>query len=123
MARYFSVRGWLETDHDHVEQFIAITQEYLYKYDKYFSNRETNQLYQKGWRFPTERLFWGAYIFYGADVKLGFVDYIKDQILEMCKYDEELNGYFKVTSEDDLEIITWKIEDGQLKEIKCPDTQ
>jgi len=80
-------------------------------------NNENMKFYNKGWRYPEEIINWTAYIFYGADIKEYYLEFIQDEIKEILKKNIEIDGMFFFCYEKG-EIKYWKIIDSKIKEEK-----
>jgi hypothetical protein len=65
-------------------------------------------------------------MFYGADIRIQQLDYIRDQIVALAnniyEIDGELTDYmegvFDLKDDEDAIFLTWKIKDGEFTEIK-----
>ena len=114
MSTFISIRGWLATDFKLIESFKATTYKFEVIYSKYLLAEEQAQLYQKGWLFPRQRINWNSYVFFGADVKLGAEEYIKDQIMEMLEIDKEIEGLFYFDDDACILSYKWKISDSKV---------
>lgn len=116
MSRYVSIRGWLECDGEDIPGLKEIVNNYSKNWSKFGMTQEIRTLYQKGWRFPSDSINWTNYLFYGADLKSYFAEYIKDQLSTMATTNHEIEGVFYIDDEDREEKIIWKIDGGELIE-------
>ncbi|WP_146138290.1 hypothetical protein [Chamaesiphon polymorphus] len=114
MATFISVRGWLATEFELIESFKAIACKFELMHNKYLLTKEQAQLYQKGWLFPHQRINWSSYIFFGADLKFGAEEYIKDQIMEMMEISEEIEGLFYFDDDACILSYKWEISDSKI---------
>ena len=74
--------------------------------------------YQTAWQFPKEKISWTAYVFYGADVKYGFEKYIREQIELISSIDDDCEGFFICSDEEDANDEEWRIKNGKLSIIR-----
>jgi len=116
MARYVSVRGWLECEYEYIPEIKKIVDNYSDNYSAFEATPEVRSLYQKGWRFPQDKINWTAYIFYGADIKSQCVDYIREQIIKISLVNDEIRGLFYVDDEEGERRMRWEIYDGNIAE-------
>lgn len=118
MAKYVSIKGWLACEGDDVKLIKDIIKEYELStnYDIIMDN-SIRKLYNKGWHFQEEAINWTSYVFYGADIKSHCLSYIKDELADIIKINDEMEGIFFIDVEDGDKVI-WKISDGELLEKK-----
>lgn len=119
MANYVSVKGWLECEEDDVKLIKDLIKEYELStnYD-IIMDSDIRKLYNRGWHFQEEAINWTSYVFYGADIKNYCLNFIKDELVDIIKINNEMEGVFFIDAEDGDKII-WKILDGKLLEKKC----
>lgn len=98
MARYISIRGWLECDHQLVEKIRMIITNYAET--RKGDNYETYKLYNQGWTFQNNIINWSSYIFYGADIKEYYLEFIRNEILCILELDEDIEGSFFIDYEE-----------------------
>lgn len=116
MAKYISVRGWIECDNIQIHTIKRIISNYELRVDfGSIIDYESIKLYNKGWCYPKEIINWTTCIFYGADVKEYCLDFIKNEIKEILKEIEEIEGMFILKYEEG-ERRCWKIVDAQIIE-------
>jgi len=115
MARYVSIRGWLETRFEDVSKIKNIVDNYTKNCDKYKIEKHIAILCNSGWHFPEKPLNWTSYVFYGADIRLIYLDYIEAQLLEILgsvSDEEEIDGIFYLDIEEEEEKpLVWIIKD------------
>jgi len=86
MAKYVSVKGWLECEYSQIKEIKKIIDDYKTRTNMgSIFNNENMKFYNKGWRYPEEIINWTAYIFYGADIKEYYLEFIQDEIKEILK--------------------------------------
>jgi hypothetical protein len=81
-------------------------------------------LYNKGWIIPDSHINWTHYIFYGADIRIQRLDYIRDQLKilakEIFEIDGEtidyISGIFHLQHEEGTEIYVLKMSEGKFYE-------
>ncbi|MCI9079895.1 MAG: hypothetical protein HFH68_13430 [Lachnospiraceae bacterium] len=118
MAKYVSVKGWLECEYSQIKEIKKIIDNYKTRTNmgSIFSS-ENMEFYNKGWRYPEEIINWTAYVFYGADIKESYLEFIQDEIKEILKKITYIDGMFFFYYEEG-EIKYWKIIDSKMKEEK-----
>lgn len=118
MGRYVSIRGWIECDDEDVQKIKSIVEEYKTKEEwiKKRLDRDKLTLYQNAWRFPlSENSFnWTTYIFYGADIRSEYLDYIREQLELIAKLNNENEGFFMCRDEEADENDEWIIKNGRI---------
>lgn len=121
MAKYVSVKGWLECEHSQIEEIHKVILNYGSKMGFETSiGHESVELYNKGWCNQKEIVNWTSYIFYGADVKDYCLDFIKGEIKEILSKCVEIDGMFFFQHEEG-EMRCWKITNSQIMEINFSD--
>jgi hypothetical protein len=124
MGTYISIRGWIECPEEKIPQIKSIISSFTGKASSYGFDFEGAEMYNKGWVIPEEHINWTHYIFYGADIRVQRLNYIKDQLKalskEVIKIDGEftdcLNGVFHVDHEEGTESYIWKLSGGNFYE-------
>jgi hypothetical protein len=116
MGRYVSVKGWLSCDSEIVPKIKEIAESFLKNYTNFSITLEERTLYNKGWRYPTEDTW--QYVFYGADLKSYYVEYIKLQVEAISGIDSDIEGTFFIDDEDGEERYLWRVSDGTFEETK-----
>lgn len=120
MAKYVSVKGWIECEHSQVEKIKKIILSYESNASLGdFIKLESIRLYNKGWYFPKESINWNAYIFYGADVKEYCLEFIEEELKEVLRKNIEISGMFFFQYEEGEERC-WKIVESEIVEIEMP---
>lgn len=116
MSNYISIKGWLECEYDDIKSIKSIISEYELNssYDTLI-DYDIRKLYNKGWHFQEEVINWTSYIFYGADIKKYCLKFIRDEITNIVKINNEIEGRFFIDDEDGEEIL-WKIFKGNILE-------
>lgn len=116
MARFTSIRGWLECEHNEVERLRQFVE------TSFSSNAaltpEQVVWYLKGWSFPQEPLNWTAYVFFGADVKSNVTDSLRETLMELAKLLPSADGYFWIDEEEGNGSYEWVLGNGSLVERK-----
>lgn len=116
MAKYVSVKGWLECEDTQVKNIKKIVNNYGNKsYPGNIFNNGNIKLYNKGWRYPEEIINWTSYIFYGADIKEYYSGFIQDEIKEILRKNTGIDGMFFFYYEEGG-IQYWQITDSEIKE-------
>ena len=116
MAKYVSVKGWIECEYIQVEAIKKIISDYeLRNKVGTIIDGESVYFYNKGWCYSKEIINWTAYMFYGADVKEYCLDLLKNEIKEIVNEIKEIEGMFVFKYEEGNEIY-WKIFDSQIIE-------
>lgn len=115
MAKYVSVKGWLQCEYSQVEHIKHIIQKHENRTeDGKIVQQEQKRLYNKGWHYPEEIINWTAYIFYGADIKEDCLNFIEEEIKEIVENIEEIEGMFFLDFEEG-ETTCWHIREDDLK--------
>lgn len=117
MGRYASVRGWFECDENDLDEIKSFLNNFKGK-DKHIIKPEEEDLYKKGWTFQASTINWTSYVFYGADIRVYGIDYVKDMFESFVKNFPEVEGYIKVNIEDESYELTWRYGDGEFIEDK-----
>lgn len=115
MAKYLSLRGWIECDEQDLEKIkkrLSESQESIKKYPVDF---EQAKLYSKGWRFPENNVGWSSYVFYGADIKNYALDYIISQFKSITAVDDEIVGYLFISDDEGEERKVLKFNKERYK--------
>ncbi len=138
MGNFVSVRGWLELNEEMIPQVREIIDDVANTTTLSKTPIEIAELYNRGWVFPSDKVNWTSYIFYGADVRLYHLEYLKTQFkliaervkrrdnnfVELFK-DHMLNekdlldypaGLFYIDDEDRKISLRWEISKGEFFE-------
>ncbi len=114
MGHFVSIRGWIECEEEDIPKIKEINDYFCRSYANHLIKQETKELYQKGWQIPKEFINWSAYVFYGADIREYHTDFIKDQIVAIAEFNEEIEGYFHVDDDEGNIKLCWKLCKGEL---------
>jgi hypothetical protein len=117
MGTYVSIRGWIECSEEELPQIRSIISSFVNNADDYGLTRDGAEMYNKGWVIPDSHINWTHYIFYGADIRIQCLEYIKDQLKTLSKevyeidgkYTDYLYGIFHVDDEEEKESYVWTI--------------
>jgi len=111
---YVSVRGWLEVNHkqrDVVEAIIADAQ---------------HELYSGGWAFPRAPFNWSLCVFYGGDLRVAQLDWLRAQVESLAAMEAVDNdgdmpvGVFMLIDEI-ASVAIWEVRDGAVHERIAPE--
>lgn len=118
MAKYVSVKGWIECEDSQLERIQKTISSYETRtsMEEIFDN-ESMKFYNKGWCYPKEIINWTSYIFYGADIKEYYLGFIQDEIKEILKENIEIDGMFFFCNEEG-EMKYWRIMNSKIMEEK-----
>ncbi|MBP1046276.1 hypothetical protein I6N96_08260 [Enterococcus sp. BWM-S5] len=115
MAKYLSLRGWIECDEQDLEEIKQKLIESQENIEKYPLDFEQAEYYSKGWRFPENNIGWSSYIFYGADIKNYALDYIIFQFENITDVNEEIIGYLFISDDEGEESKVLKFNKQSYK--------
>ena len=115
MAKYLSLRGWIECDEQDLEKIKKKLIESQESIEKYPVDFEQANLYCKGWRFPKDNVGWSSYVFYGADIKNYALGYIISQFESITDMDDEIVGYLFISDDEGEERKVLKFNKGRYK--------
>ncbi len=110
MAYYYSIRGWLEVDHENFLQ-IAETLKFL---QSNYSESAKFKLYMKGWCWQDNPINWSRYIFYGADVTVEGLNLLENVLNKIIGMRLKISGYFHAQGEDGDKSFAYQIVDDIL---------
>ncbi|MEN1988185.1 hypothetical protein [Paenibacillus hubeiensis] len=113
MGKYVSVRGWLECDEQTVHEVRKIRDDYTEKYNDTLLDKSKLEMYQSGWTFPETQINWTAYVFYGADIREYYLDFMRKQLSEMAAI-SDITGYFLIDDHDGEKNLCWQISGHKL---------
>ena len=116
MGRYVSIRGWLDCNSENIPQIKEIVNYYSKNYTNYSITQEARTIYNKGWRYPDDDMW--QYVFYGANIRSYYAEYIKLQVEAIAAIDPDIEGKFFIDEEEGKENYIWEISNGKLQEIK-----
>ncbi|MBC3908220.1 hypothetical protein [Undibacterium umbellatum] len=126
MGTYISVRGWIECREESIPQIKAVISSFIDKARDYRFDATGAEMYNQGWVIPDTHINWTHYIFYGADIRIQRLSYIRDQLKTLTKeiiHTEDwatdyLTGIFHADHEDGTESYIWKLSEGEFYEEK-----
>jgi len=113
MATYYTVRGWIETTNDYIDDLKSVI---MYSMDSSELSKEQISLYKDGWVFPKNIINWSSFIFFGADVQYAGVVAIRNALLAITRNIPEIDAYFLITDEERLQEETVRIIDSKFIE-------
>lgn len=124
MGTYISVRGWIACREESIPQIKAVISSFIDKAGDYGFDASRAEMYNQGWVIPDTHINWTHYIFYGADIRIQRLSYIKDQLKALSKevshsefgMTNYLSGIFHADHEDGIEGYIWKLSDGEFYE-------
>lgn len=109
MGNYVSVRGWLELDEDMIPQVQEIIGQAASNAEVFKITIQQAEFYKRGWVFPDKRINWTYYCFYGADIRIQHLDYLKTQLKAIAENvqlrDEVYVDLFKDNVEDERNLL------------------
>lgn len=125
MGTYISVRGWIECREKQLPQIREIIASFVSKAERYRFDAQGAAMYNQGWVIPETHINWTHYTFYGADIRIQRLDYIRDQIKalshDVAWRDDDRTGYlagiFHADHEEGTEHYLWTLADGQFDEV------
>ncbi|WP_416968897.1 hypothetical protein [Streptomyces sp. 4F14] len=114
MGVFVSVRGWLECD----DRQLEAVHEIVRAADEGF--------YSGGWSFPAP-INWTRYAFFGADLRVGELPWLLDQLRQIAELpasdaDGDLVTGFFLTTHEEEGASQWQIRDGDLHSAPAPET-
>lgn len=124
MGTYVSIRGWIECTEEQLPRIKSIIASFVDKAEYYRLESGKAEMYNQGWVIPETHINWTHYIFYGADIRIQYLSYIRDQLNTLTKEvtrlsgddTEYLNGVFHIGHEEGYEIYIWKLSNGNFHE-------
>lgn len=130
MGRFVSVRGWLELSGVNDELTLEllglkrVVESIISEAENYGLTVEEAEFYMQGWIFPEQHINWTKYIFYGADIRLQYLNFIKATLQGIAQtvrvidgeYVDYIKGMVFVDDEDSEVSLLWEIAEGQLME-------
>lgn len=108
MGTYVSVRGWLECDDKQVPLIRAV-----------IAAHDDDGSYSRGWVVPPHPVGWRNRIFYGADIRESWVEWILEQLREIAAVpasdadEDRVVGLFLVDHDVDG-LSEWQVRDGEV---------
>lgn len=114
MAEYVSVRGWLQVDHkqrDAVEAIIA---------------QADDDFYSGGWAFPRTPFNWSLYVFYGGDIRIAGLPWLRAQVNQIATLtpaddDGDMPTGLFVLTHATAQVIAWEIREGTVRDRPAPE--
>ena len=114
MGSFVSIRGWVECDPD-VAPTVADAIRDTSAAGRADPPAELAAEYLGGWRFPDRTFNWTAYIFFGADVRAQYVDWLHESVVRAARADRECEGWFRL--DGDHVCCWWRVRDGTV--VRC----
>lgn len=96
MSYYYSLRGWLETSHEH---FGRVRDELLTIRRDVAEDRQS-ALYMRGWCWIEDEVNWTHFIFYGADVQAAGLTLMEQVLDRLTGLQCSVYGHFHAQGED-----------------------
>lgn len=118
MGRYISIRGWLECDAEDIGAIQSIIDYYSNVELDCLWTKQTGSFYNKGWKISKDIVNWTAYVFYGADIRAGYEEYIKMQIKDIMKVNHRIEGHFFLDDDEGENKLYWRVIDSNISEKK-----
>jgi len=138
MGHFVSIRGWLELN----DGMVPLVREIINDIAKTTALSkmpiDVAEFYNRGWVFPSDKINWTSYVFYGANIRLDHLEYLKTQlklIAERVKRKDDIfielfkdsvsdeknlldypTGLFYVDYEDREIFLRWEISKGEFIE-------
>jgi hypothetical protein len=116
MAQYANVRGFLDCDYGDFDVMRTIVREVAPRYRAFVHSDEILDLYCAGWVFQERVINWVAHAFYGASIKAGLVDMIREQVGAIAAELPEVEGVFFIDEDERAETVMWTVRDGVVAE-------
>jgi hypothetical protein len=124
MARYSTIRGWIQLYGEVLPQIEEIILEFRGIYQDYDLSKDAGEAYQQGWTLQRKPYNIPLFIFYGAIVRSSSRAFIKDQVKKIATtvysedppYKDYVRGMFVINDEDEDFARLWQFEDGVFKE-------
>lgn len=124
MGSWAGVRGWLEVSEELLPDVYRLVEETVGDAPRFGTTAREAERCNEGWRLPTEPNHLTCYAFYGMDVRVERVRFIRHQlsaIAELVETDEEFGddyprGVFHVFGAENITPVVWTIRDGRLVE-------
>lgn len=113
MAYYYSLRGWLEIEPNHLPKIIDLIETIKTNY----YDQPQQSLYLQGWQWQEQTINWTAYIFYGADVTIEGLNLFEMMLNQLTSLNFNLSGYFEAQGEDEEQNLTYKITENKIKKV------
>jgi len=125
MGRYVSIRGWLELDDELTNEVKSAIEQSPTQSENFGVSPEDAEFYIKGWTIPSDYINWTRYIFYGADIRLQGLKFMKSLLEKIAQIQladggdiDFVTGVFFIDDEgEDRLSLLWEIKEGQLIEI------
>ena len=125
MGHFVSVRGWLEIDKQMEPGVLKLVKHFSENAPTFGITSEEGEFYLQGWVFPEKHINWTKYIYYGADVRVRGLDFLKEHFKEIAEkiwlMDTEIKdyvtGFIFVDDESGKPFLFWKLEEGKLTEV------
>lgn len=128
MGAYTNIKGWIQIPEENSEFANEVLDKSSKKYLNYSLTPEQYDLYHEGWVFQQRSINGYIYLFYGAEIRTCFIEYIWSIASEIATikhiFDEGIiypDGFFHL-SEDGTHSIgskKWLLNEGALTEYIC----
>jgi hypothetical protein len=116
MARYYSVRGWLECAHEDIPKVHELISSYWATAAESPVFASSTDLYRGAWVFPETKINWTGFVYFGADIRAEFLDFVRDCLLLISRSNLDVDGYFHIDDEEQSDRRSWQIEDHKFFE-------
>lgn len=125
MGTYISIRGWIECREEQITLIREVIALFVSKAERYGFDAQCAAMYNQGWVIPETHINWTHYIFYGADIRIQRLDYVRDQLKTLSHdvvWTEEdetgyLAGIFHADHDEGTERYIWTLANGQFHEV------
>ncbi|MFI6897664.1 hypothetical protein ACIBM4_26480 [Streptomyces sp. NPDC050256] len=115
MSRFYDVRGHLACEFGDLERIRQIVDAYAGRGEEFGLSERVAQLYCSGWLYQQAEINWVAHAFFGASVKRGGVDLVRDQLENIAGLVTDVEGAFFVDDDEGGQSECWKVTGGRLK--------
>jgi hypothetical protein len=105
---YASARGWIQMDFEQRETASRIIE--AHRHDPYSG----------GWAWPAAPFNWSLYLFYGGDIRVGELPWLREQLAALAAMppvdedDDRPEGLFVISVETSDTDEVWRIRDGRI---------
>lgn len=80
MGSFTSIRGWIEVHDKSLDLIHEVLKSHQDKASDFQLTVDNAKFYNQGWLIPEQCINWTHYIFYGADVRTQYVDFIRSEM-------------------------------------------
>ena len=128
MAHYVSVRGWIECDTAFLPRVKQLIKDFATRPGNGKVTSEQARLYSQGWIVSENAPNWTKYCFYGADIRLDALDFLRAQVQEIAEVlvsddqdnplgpDKSWMGIFYIDDDEGEISLMWYIKEGSITE-------